>query len=78
VKTPTRQKTASRSEKKETPLDKWRQTGSDPLNALLRAVAADPEAGPWAGWAEKLLGYEAESKNTCDIFSVSSGQPPVT
>lgn len=31
------------------------------LAAMLKAIAADPEAGPWKGWAEKMLSSERET-----------------
>jgi hypothetical protein len=27
----------------------------DPLAAILNGIASDPDAGPWASWARKLL-----------------------
>jgi hypothetical protein len=32
------------------------------LVELLEGIAADPEAGPWAGWAERMLHADKEKQ----------------
>ncbi len=34
------------------------------IDKLLKGIAADPEAGPWAAWAGKLLKGDESEKGT--------------